>query len=93
MIAGGKRSNSLAYLNSVTDYDIDANTYNSIQTLPNKIRRSTLVNKDGYMYSFGGYRNGNRASVFRIPLTLTTDWEILDDMDTAGYDIIVIPYN
>ena len=46
-----------------------------------------------YMYSFGGWKNEDRAYVFRIPLTLTTDWERLEDMNTADYDITVIPYN
>ena len=54
MIAGG-RTDSQSYLDSVLEYDIDTNTYNSIQSLPDPIRRPTLVNKDGYMYSFGGY--------------------------------------
>ena len=92
MIAGGV-TNDQSYTDSVMEYDIDANTYNTIQSLPDPIRRSTLVNKNGYMYSFGGYRSGNKASVFRIKLTLTDDWEKLEDMDKANYDITVIPYN
>ena len=92
MIAGGKNDDN-SYMDSVLEYDIDANTYNAIQSLPDPIRRSTLVKNQGYMYSFGGYRSGNKATVFRIALTLTSDWEQLEDMDTANYDITVIPYN
>jgi len=92
MIAGGI-INSGSYTDSVVEYDIDANTYNTIQSLPDPIRRSTLINSYGYMYNFGGYNGGSKASVSRIALSLTSDWETLDDMVTAGYDVVVIPYN
>ena len=92
MIAGGIR-NSGSFTDSVVEYDIDANTYNIIQSLPDPIRRSTLIKSNGYMYNFGGcgvvcYSK----SVSRIALSLTSDWETLDDMATAGEDMIVIPY-
>ena len=94
MIAGGTTYiQNYMDLDSVLEYDIDANTYNAIPSLPDPIKRTTLVNINGYMYSFGGYRGGNQATVFRIALTLTSDWEQLEDMDTANYDITVIPYN
>ena len=93
MIAGGI-INSGSFTDSVVEYDIDANTYNTIQSLPDPIRRSTLINSDGYMYNFGGYGvDGSEASVSRIALSLTSDWEKMDDMVTADYDMIVIPYN
>ena len=93
MIAGGIR-NSGSFTDSVVEYDIDANTYNTIQSLPDPIRRSTLINSDGYMYNFGGYGDGGyKASVSKIALSLTSDWEKLDDMATADEDMIVIPYN
>ena len=93
MIAGGI-INSGSFTDSVVEYDIDANTYNTIQSLPDPIRRSTLINSDGYMYNFGGYGDGGtKASVYRIALSLTSDWEKMDDMVTADYDMIVIPYN
>ena len=93
MIAGGIR-NSGSFTDSVVEYDIDANTYNTIQSLPGPIRRSTLINSDGYMYNFGGYGGGGyEASVSRIALSLTSDWEKLDDMATADEDMIVVPYN
>ena len=76
MIAGGTIEGQ-SYVKSVMEYDIIANTYNSIQSLPKNIRRTTLVNRNGYMYSFGGFRNDNRAAVFRISLTLTTDTVLL----------------
>ena len=78
---------------SVVEYDIEANAYNTIQSLPDPLRRPTLVNADGYMYSFGGVAVGDFKSVNRIALTLTSDWEKLDDMVTADKDMIVIPYN
>ena len=78
---------------SVVEYDIEANAYNTIQSLPDPIRRSTLINSYGYMYNFGGYNGGSKASVSRIALSLTSDWETLDDMVTAGEDMVVIPYN
>ena len=92
MIAGGN-TNSQLYIDSVMEYDIEANTYNSIQPLPIAMFRTTLVNKNGYMYSFGGYRSGNKKTVFRIESSLTDDWEELEDMDTAGDYLTVIPYN
>ena len=92
MIAGGI-INSGSYTDSVVEYDIDANTYNTIQSLPDPTRRSTLINSYGYMYNFGGYNGGYKASVSRIALSLTSDWETLDDMVTAGEDMVVIPYN
>ena len=93
MIAGGI-SPSVSYLDSVVEYDINANTYNTIQSLPDPIRRSTLVNNDGYMYNFGGYGvGGYKALVSRIALSLTSDWEKLDDMATEDEDMVVIPYN
>ena len=78
---------------SVVEYDIEANTYNTIQPLPDPLRHSTLVNTNGYMYNFGGVADGDFKSVNRIALTLTNDWEKLDDMVTADKDMIVIPYN
>ena len=53
MIAGGN-VNDASYTDSVVEYDIDANTYNTIQSLPEPLRRPSLVNANGYMYSFGG---------------------------------------
>ena len=35
----------------------------------------------------------NKKNVFRIELSLTDDWEELEDMDTAGDYLTVIPYN
>ena len=95
MIAGGFRNDLEMEQDSVVEYDIDANTYNTIQSLPDPIRRSTLINSNGYIYNFGGYRDGYSilASVSRIELSLTSDWETLDDMATADEDMIVIPYN
>ena len=46
MIAGGIKTSG-SFTDSVVEYDIDANTYNTIQSLPNPIRRSTLVNSNG----------------------------------------------
>ena len=92
MIAGG-HTNTQSYIDSVTEYDIEANNYNLIQPLPIAMRTTTLVNKNGYMYSFGGYRGGYKKTVFRIELSLTDDWEELEDMDTAGDYLTVIPYN
>ena len=93
MIAGGIKT-GVSYIDSVVEYDIDANTYNTIQSLPDPIRRSTLVNSNGYMYNFGGCGEVCYSkSVSRIALSLTSDWEKLDDMVTADEDMIVIPYN
>ena len=94
MIAGGIKTSG-SFTDSVVEYDIDANTYNTIQSLPNPVRRSTLVNSNEYMYNFGGCGDGDcySKSVSRIALSLTSDWETLDDMVTAGEDMVVIPYN
>ena len=95
MIAGGFIDGG-SFTDSVVEYDIDADTYNTIQSLPVPMRSSTLVNSNGYIYNFGGNRDhpwGNRASVYRIALNLTSDWEKMDDMATADEDMIVIPYN
>ena len=92
MIAGGIMGGENPS-DSVVEYDIEANTYNTIQSLPDPLRRSTLVNTNGYMYNFGGVADGDFKSVNRIALTLTNDWEKLDDMVTADKDMIVIPYN
>ena len=78
---------------SVVEYDIEANAYNTIQSLPEQLRRPSLVNANGYMYNFGGVADSDFKSVNRIALTLTSDWENLDDMVTADKDMIVIPYN
>ena len=92
MIAGGIMGGENPS-DSVVEYDIEANTYNTIQSLPDPLRRSTLVNTNGYMYNFGGVADGDFKSVNRIALTLTNDWEKLDDMVTTDKDMIVIPYN
>ena len=93
MIAGGFIDGG-SFTDSVVGYDINADTYNTIQSLPVPIRSSTLVNNNEYMYNFGGNRDGSyRASVYRIALNLTSDWEKIDDMATADEDMIVIPYN
>ena len=92
MIAGGIMGGENPS-DSVVEYDIEANTYNTIQSLPDPLRRPTLVITNGYMYNFGGVADGDFKSVNRIALTLTNDWEKLDDMVTADKDMIVIPYN
>ena len=92
MIAGGIMGGENPS-DSVVEYDIEANIYNTIQSLPDPLRHSTLVNTNGYMYNFGGVADGDFKSVNRIALTLTNDWEKLDDMVTADKDMIVIPYN
>ena len=48
MIAGGIMGGENPS-DSVVEYDIEANTYNTIQSLPDPLRRSTLVNTNGYM--------------------------------------------
>ena len=92
MIAGGIMDGKNPS-DSVVEYDIEANAYNTIQSLPDPLRRPTLVNTNGYMYNFGGVADSDFKSVNRIALTLTSDWENLDDMVTADKDMIVIPYN
>ena len=64
MIAGGVTENE-SYLDSVVEYDIDANTYNQIQSLPSPLRRSTLVKSNGFMYNFGGYKSNGLTTVSR----------------------------
>ena len=94
MIAGGKIEGSSAQItDSVLEYDINSNSYNPVQSLPDPIVLASLVKKDGFMYTFGGYKSGSKKTVARIELTLTSDWEKLEDMETANYDITVIPYN
>ena len=89
MIIGGRSNNQ--YLVDVKEYDIDANTYNAVQSLPNYLLSPTAVLNNGYMYAFGSQINGK--TVFRIALTLENDWEQLEDMKISDYDMVVIPYN
>ena len=89
MIIGGRSDNQ--YLNYVKEYDIDANTYNAVQSLPNYLRSPTAVLYNGYMYAFGDKSNGK--NVVRIALDLENDWEQLEDMKISDYDMVVIPYN
>ena len=89
MIIGGRTESS--YTSYVKEYDIDANTYNAVQSLPNYLLSPTAVLNNGYMYAFGSQINGK--TVFRIALTLENDWEQLEDMKIFDYDMVVIPYN
>ena len=91
MIIGGSRNN-YQYLEEVKEYDIDANTYNVVQSLPTYLRSPTAVLNNGYMYAFGS-QIYNGKTVFRIALTLENDWEQLEDMKKSDYDMVVIPYN
>ena len=88
MIAGGFVEDGPTDV--VLEYDIDSNSYNQIQTLPGMKTQTTMVIKDSYMYLFGGFNN---KAVYRIKLSLTEDWEILDDMENNGKNVMVIPYN
>ena len=88
MIIGGRNNDQ--YLEDVKEYDIEANTYNVVQSLPTYLRSPTAVLNNGYMYAFG---NNYGKTVFRIALTLENDWEQLEDMKISDYDMVVIPYN
>ena len=90
MIIGGRNNDQ--YLKDVKEYDIDANTYNVVQSLPTYLRSPTAVLNNGYMYAFGS-QIYNGKTVFRIALTLENDWEQLEDMKISDYDMVVIPYN
>ena len=87
MIAGGNKDGDKT--DEVLEYDIDSNSYKSIQSLDGT-NLATMVRKDNYMYYFGGIGS---KEVFRIHLDLTSDWEKLDDMEDKGKSLIVIPYN
>ena len=89
MIIGGRTDYS--YTAYVKEYDIDADTYNAVQSLPTSLRSPTAVLYNGYMYAFGDKSNGK--NVVRIALTLENDWEQLEDMEISDYDMVVIPYN
>ena len=89
MIIGGR--NNYQYLEDVKEYDIDANTYNVVPSLPTYLQSPTAVLNNGFMYAFGSQSNGK--TVFRIALTLESDWEQLEDMKISDYDMVVIPYN
>ena len=89
MIAGGK--NSDGQLTDVYEYDIDSNSYNNIQMLPDPKLMPVLVKDNyNYMYLFGGFGS---KEVLRIKLTLFDDWEKLEDMKETIKDPLVIPYN
>lgn len=88
MIAGGFGPDGATDI--VLEYDIDSNSYNQIQSLPDPKTKTTMVIKNNYMYLFGGFNN---KAVYRIELGLTEDWEVLDDMKNNGKEIMVIPYN
>ena len=89
MIIGGRTEYS--YTAYVKEYDIDADTYNTVQSLPTSLRSATAVLYNGYMYAFGDKSNGK--NVVRIALDLENDWEQLEDMKISDYDMVVIPYN
>ena len=89
MIISGRTQYS--YTSYVKEYDIDANTYNAVPSLPTYLRSPTAVLNNGFMYAFGSQSNGK--TVFRIALTLESDWEQLEDMKISDYDMVVIPYN
>jgi len=48
MIIGGRSDSQ--YLVDVKEYDIDANTYNALQSLPNYLLSPTAVLNNGCMY-------------------------------------------
>ena len=97
MIIGGA-TNEESNVNYVMVYDIDYDIYlpTEAQSHPIGLERTTVVNKDGYMYTFGGWNSVFKTdfkTVARISLTLDEPWETLEDMETSDYDITVIPYN
>ena len=88
MIAGGTNRGDKTTV--VLEYDIDSNSYNTIQALPDPKTMPTLVRKDNYMYLFGGSASNE---VLRIELSLFTDWEKLENMKEEINDALVVPYN
>ena len=88
MIAGGINRGGKTTV--VLEYDIDSNSYNTIQALPDPKKMPTLVRKDNYMYLFGG---AGSNEVLRIELSLFTDWEKLENMKEIIRDPLVVPYN
>ena len=88
MIAGGQYQGGKTTV--VLEYDIDSNSYNTIQELPDYKTKPTLVRKDNYMYLFGGSTSNG---VFRIELSLFTDWEKLENMKEEIDYPLVVPYN
>ena len=88
MITGGQNREGKTQV--VLEYDIDSNSYNTIQMLPDPKSRPTLVRKDNYMYLFGGSASNE---VLRIELSLTTDWEKLENMKEEITNALVVPYN
>ena len=55
MIAGGFGPDGATDI--VLEYDIDSNSYNQIQSLPDPKTKTTMVIKNNYMYLFGGFNN------------------------------------
>jgi hypothetical protein len=88
MIAGGQKPGDKTKV--VLEYDIDSNSYNTIQMLPDPKSGPTMVRKDNYMYLFGGSKS---KEVLRIELSLFTDWEKLENMKEEIHDPLVVPYN
>ena len=102
MIIGGA-TNEDADINYVMVYDIDYDIYTEALSHPKSLQRTTAINRDGYIYTFGG-RNlddvqywdvhwDDLKTVARISLTLDKPWEILENMETSDYGITIIPYN
>lgn len=74
-------------------YDIQSDTYDSAPNLPLKRYAANVVEKDDYIYSFGG--TGASYNVLRIKKSLDANWEELDDLVswTAWNYGIILPYN
>ena len=94
MIAGGKAPGE-TITDTVMEYDIEANEYKIISSLPQPLYYPTLVYNEGFVYKFGGKDESFDFvnEVARIPKNLSIEWRGINPMKTPYAAMTVIPYN
>ena len=77
-------------------YDIENNSWiTNKPKLPTKLFFATIVEKNGYIYSFGGCTRTYEPlkNVYRIKTDFQSNWEELPDMPEESKLPMVVPYN
>ena len=96
IIGGGEQISGLSRYNTVSEYDIENDTYAYLPSLPFNLQWTTAVRAGNYMYVFGGRIDQVVTDrVLRISLDNleSNSWEELNPMSEVGRTLMVVPYN
>ena len=95
IIGGGEENSGLGY-DTVSEYDIENDTYAYLPSLPFNLQWTAAVRARNYMYVFGGWIDQvvtNRVLRISLDNLESNSWEELNPMSEVGRTLMVVPYN